>query len=81
MKTAAILSFVSMIWCIAVLVKLGSCFSKKTPYTFSQWDGGLVLRGQTIGRVGTTVLTIFSLACGIAAAYVFAGTQALGHGL
>ena len=77
MKTAAIFSFVSMIWCIAVLVKLGSCMSRKTPYTFSQWDGGLVLRGQTIGRVGTTVLGVFCLVCGGGAAYLFARSQ--GH--
>ena len=79
MKTAAILSFVSLIWCIAVLVKLGSCLSRKAPYTFSQWDGGLMLRGQTIGRVGTTVLGVFCVACGSGAAYLFASTQ--GHAL
>jgi hypothetical protein len=59
-----------MIWCLAVLVKLGSCAMRRAPYTFTSWDGGLVLRGQTIGRVGTATLTAFCIACGGFAAYL-----------
>ena len=75
MKTAAILSLFSMIWCFAALVKIAGCLSRKEPYTFRQWDGGLMLRGQTMGRVGSMIFGAFCLACGIGAAYLFARTQ------
>ena len=44
MKQAALLSFLSLIWCVAVLIKLSAVRSRGQPYVFTTWDGGLMLR-------------------------------------
>jgi hypothetical protein len=59
MKTAAILSVAVLVWSLAVLCKLALARSRGEPYTFTQWDGGLVLRGRVLGRAGATGFAVF----------------------
>ena len=61
MKTAAILSVAVLAWSIAVLCKLAAARSRGEPYTFTQWDGGLALRGRVLGRTGAIALAVFCL--------------------
>jgi hypothetical protein len=60
MNTAALLSVV-LLWSIAVLCKLVSVHSSGTPYTFTMWDGGLMLRGRVLGRAGSIALAVFCI--------------------
>jgi len=61
MKTAGILSILILVWSIAVLCKLAAARSRGEPYQFTQWDGGLVLRGTVLGRTGAIVLAVFAV--------------------
>jgi len=70
-KQAALLSFLSLIWCVAVLIKLSAVRSRGQPYVFTTWDGGLMLRGRQLGRTGSTMFAAFCIAVGGVAAWVF----------
>ena len=53
-----LLSFVSAIFCIAVLVKAVEALRRREPYRFTTWDGGLMLRGAAVHAVVPIVLSI-----------------------
>ena len=70
MNTAAILSVVTLVWSIAVLCKLAGARARGVPYTFTQWDGGLALRGRVLGRTGAIALAVFCAALALVAGYL-----------
>lgn len=70
MTTAAILSTIILLWSVAVLCKLAGARSRGAPYQFSQWDGGLALRGRVLGRTGATAFAVFSIVLAVVAGYL-----------
>ena len=73
MNTAGILLTVSLVWSIAVLCKLTSTRSRRVPYVFTQWDGGLMLKGTELGKTGTIVLLVLCSSIVIASIYMLVG--------
>ena len=67
MKVGLYLSVFAAIWCVAVLVKVAAVRSRSEPYTFRQWDGGLALRGTSLGRGGTYAFGGFAIILGATA--------------
>jgi hypothetical protein len=55
-------------------MKLGIVLS---PYRFTQWDGGLMLRGTTLGPNGMLGFTIMAVVLGAIATYQLARWSAL----
>ena len=63
------LSVLAMIWAAAVVCKVVVVVSRGEPYRFTQWDGGLLLRGKAIGRRGTIAFGLLVVGLGAIAAY------------
>ena len=55
MKPAFVILWLAPIWCVAVVVKALGARSRKQPYRFAMWDGGLMLSGNELGPVGQIV--------------------------
>ena len=77
MKTAGLLSILILVWSIAVLCKVASTRSRGVPYEFTMWDGGLLLRGQVLGRAGSIAFGVFALVMVIVSGYLLLGIGAL----
>ncbi|MDB4956555.1 MAG: hypothetical protein JWO36_4124 [Myxococcales bacterium] len=69
MKLATLMCVMAMIWSAAVLLKLATARSRGEPYRFTQWDGGLMLRGTTLGGAGMVGFAVFVAVLGSIAAY------------
>jgi hypothetical protein len=69
MKLGFALSLFAAIWCAAVLVKVLVVRSRREPYRFTQWDGGLALRGKELGAAGTAWFALFAIGLGAIALY------------
>jgi len=65
MKAAFVVLWLAPIWCAAVLFKVVGARSRKEPYRFAMWDGGLMLSGTELGPVGQLLWAL--LALGLAA--------------
>ncbi len=65
MQIGIALSLLALVWSVAVVIKLLTA----RPYTFSQWDGGLMWKGKTLGAGGRAALTVFTLAIGAIATW------------
>ncbi|MEP6859499.1 MAG: hypothetical protein ABJE66_02705 [Deltaproteobacteria bacterium] len=65
MKAAFVILWLAPIWCAAVLFKVVGARSRKEPYRFAMWDGGLMLSGNELGPVGQILWA--SMAVGLAA--------------
>ena len=69
MQLGMALSLFALVWCIAVVIKVASVRSRGENYQFTQWDGGLMLRGKELGRSGALWFGAFAVALGAAALY------------
>jgi hypothetical protein len=67
MKAAFVILWLAPIWCAAVLVKVVGARSRKEPYRFAMWDGGLMLSGNELGPVGQIVWAVLAIALGAVA--------------
>ena len=70
MNAAEIISFVVLVWSVAVLCKLAATRARGVPYVFRQWDGGLALGGRVLGRTGAIALAALCFACAGVAVYL-----------
>ena len=52
MKPAFIILWLAPFWAAAVVIKVLGARSRKEPYRFAMWDGGLMASGNTLGPVG-----------------------------
>ncbi|HEX7699674.1 MAG TPA: hypothetical protein VF403_03105 [Kofleriaceae bacterium] len=77
MKLGIVLSLLALVWCVAVIVKVITVRRRGEPYRFTQWDGGLILRGTTLGPNGMVGFTIVAVALGAIATYQLARWSAL----
>jgi hypothetical protein len=69
MKLGVLLSTFALVWCIAVVLKVAGVRSRREPYRFRQWDGGLMLRGTELGPAGTLRFLGLAIVLGVIAAY------------
>lgn len=69
MKLGAALSLFALVWCVAVLVKIAVVRGRREPYRFTQWDGGLMLRGTELGTTGMAAFAVFTVVLGAVAAF------------
>ena len=69
MKLGFALSLFAFVWCVAVLFKVLAVRGRGEPYRFTQWDGGLMLRGKELERAGTLRFAGFALVLGAIAGY------------
>jgi hypothetical protein len=67
MKPAFVVLWLAPIWCVAVVVKVLGARSRKQPYRFAMWDGGLMLRGNELGPVGQILWALMAVALGAVA--------------
>jgi hypothetical protein len=72
MKPAFVILWLAPIWCAAVVVKVLGARSRKQPYRFAMWDGGLMLSGNELGPVGQIVFAALAVALGAVALGVIA---------
>jgi hypothetical protein len=72
MKPAFVILWLTPIWCVAVVVKVLGARSRNQPYRFTMWDGGLMLRGTELGRVGQIVWAVMAVALAAVAIGVIA---------
>ena len=77
MKLGIVLSLLALVWCVAVLVKVIGARQRGEPYRFAQWDGGLMLRGKTLGTNGVLGFAIMAVVLGAIATYQLARWSAL----
>jgi hypothetical protein len=77
MKLGIVLSLLALVWCVAVLVKVLAVRRRGESYRFSQWDGGLMLRGTTLGPNGMLGFTIMAVVLGAIATYQLVRWSAL----
>jgi hypothetical protein len=59
-----VLSLLIFLWCLAVVIKVAGVLSRREPYEFTWWDGGLMLNGKAMGRAGSAWFGVFALALG-----------------
>ena len=69
MKLGFALSLFAFVWCVAVLFKVLAVRGRGEPYRFTQWDGGLMLRGKELERAGTLWFAGFALVLGAISGY------------
>jgi hypothetical protein len=69
MEIGIVLSLLGLVWCIAVLCKVASVRSRKETYRFTQWDGGLMMRGTELSPGGALWFALFAAAVGAVALY------------
>jgi len=72
MKAAFVILWLAPVWCAAVLFKIAGARSRKEPYRFAMWDGGLMLSGTELGPVGQILWALLSLALAAVAIAVLA---------
>lgn len=72
MKAAFVVLWLAPIWCAAVVFKVLAVRSRKEPYRFGMWDGGLMLSGTELGPVGQILWAVMTVAVGGAAIWVLA---------
>lgn len=72
MKPAFVILWLAPIWCAAVVVKVLGARSRRQPYRFAMWDGGLMLSGNELGPVGQIVFAALAVALGAVALGVIA---------
>ena len=63
---------ISIIWAVAVVWKVGVVRSRREPYVFSFWDGGLMLQGKQLGSGGALAFGGFAVALAVAAGVLVA---------
>jgi hypothetical protein len=54
-ETAMVMLVVMLAWAAAVLVKAARAVVGEYGYRFGRWDGGTMLEGKTLSRVGTHI--------------------------
>ena len=69
MKLGIALSLFALVWCVAVLLKILAVRGRREPYRFTQWDGGLMLRGTTMGPRGMAWFAALAVVLGAVATY------------
>ncbi len=73
-QLAPVIALVGLVYAIAILIKVAIVRSRGEPYQFRQWDGGLMLRGKSLGTKGTLAFAAAMAGLGAVVAYlVFVG--------
>jgi hypothetical protein len=47
-----------LVWTISRTIKAAVFLRRREPYTISQWEGGLLLKGRTLTQLGTQVRVV-----------------------